>query len=357
MSNNQFSGEINPFADPSIQNVTKNIQSLDDYNPFSQGSQQKPAAIISTSSTSTSAINSNINDTYQPTFQVPQAVTQPVMPPSYSTTSIQQVNLSDIEKQQQELDRRAAELERRERALSAPTTTKNFPPLPAWCPGPLKPCYYQDINVEIPIEFQRWVRMLFYLWIFHACTLAFNIIAALVVLITTNQFATFGFSILFFVLFTPMSYVCWFRPAYKAFRSDSSVNFMLFFFVFFCQIAINIVEAIGFQDSGFCGIVLMISVFSKGTAQGIAAGVFALITTLAFVAIAVSDILILMKIHALYRNTAASFEKAQAEFATNMMSNKNVQNAAVTVFKEGAKASMNQASSGGGSTGTSNGRF
>ena len=51
---------------------------------------------------------------------------------------------------------------------------------------------------------------------------------------------------------------------------------------------------------------------------------------------------IIIKIHALYRNSAASFEKAQAEFATTMMSNKNVQNAAKEVFTETAKASLKQ---------------
>lgn len=39
---------------------------------------------------------------------------------------------------------------------------KNFPPLPKCCP--IGPCFYQDISIEIPGEFQIWVRYLFYVW-------------------------------------------------------------------------------------------------------------------------------------------------------------------------------------------------
>jgi len=39
----------------------------------------------------------------------------------------------------------------------------NFPPFPKFCP--CKPCFHQDIRLDIPQQFQRWVRMLFYLWL------------------------------------------------------------------------------------------------------------------------------------------------------------------------------------------------
>lgn len=324
-------GDANPFADPSIQKAGEGVQqtqqSLDDYNPFAQNNvQSKPAAIIPTN-----------------TSQPAAALVKETPPPAYTNSSSQQLDLNQMERQQEELNRRAQELDRREQMINAPMTgaEKNFPPTPMWFPKPLRPCFYQDINREIPVEFQKWVRLLFYLWLFHALLLAFNIIAALVVWTTTDKSGTtFGFSILYFILFTPLSYVCWFRPAYKGFRSDDSINFMVFFFVFFLQCIFSVMSA--FSGEWFCGLILLISLFSGVTSKTVFAAVLVLITTIGFVAIAAADILILMKIHRLYRSTGASFEKAQKEFATGVMSNKNVQNAATTVVTESARATMNQ---------------
>lgn len=322
--------DANPFADPTAQKAPQfqaTQQTLDDYNPFAN--QAKPAAIIPTST--------------QPTSSVPD-----VAPPVYTPSSSQNLDLNAIERQQEELNRRAAELDRREKAMNEPNAAsfKNFPPTPTWFPKPCQPCFYQDINREIPVEFQKWVRALFYLWIFHTAVLGFNIIAATTVWISTDKGGTtFGFSILYFVLFTPLSYVCWFRPAYKGFRNDDSVNFMLFFFIFFLQCIFSVISC--FSGEWFCGLILLISIFSSVSAGTVFAAILVTITTVGFIAVAASDILMMMKVHALYRNTGASFEKAQAEFATNVMANKNVQSAATTVITESARQAMKQQASGG----------
>jgi len=59
-------------------------------------------------------------------------------------------------------------------------------------------------------------------------TLAVNVIGSLAYFIATIQGGgsqsagvTFGLSVFFLVLFAPCSFVCWFRPVYKAFRSKS----------------------------------------------------------------------------------------------------------------------------------------
>jgi hypothetical protein len=38
----------------------------------------------------------------------------------------------------------------------------NWPPVPSCCP--VGPCFYQDFSVDIPLEFQRTVKFVYYLW-------------------------------------------------------------------------------------------------------------------------------------------------------------------------------------------------
>ena len=78
-----------------------------------------------------------------------------------------------------------------------------------------------------------------------------NMIVGLFYLFAGGDFGqTFGLALLYFVLFTPVSFICWFRPAYKAFRDDSSFNFMVFFFVFFFQFLVTVMSVLGIGNTG-----------------------------------------------------------------------------------------------------------
>ena len=94
--------------------------------------------------------------------------------------------------QQRELDRKAAELESRERELrarddqlrqqqqqqqSGGDPSKNWPPLPRWIP--IKPCFYLDIDVEIPHAFQHVVKQMYYIWLAFIVLLILNFIGGL----------------------------------------------------------------------------------------------------------------------------------------------------------------------------------
>ncbi|NWX94419.1 SCAM3 protein, partial [Nothoprocta ornata] len=134
----------------------------------------------------------------------------------------------------------------------------------------------------------------------------------------------FGLSILWALLYTPCSFVCWYRPMYRAFRSDSSFNFFVFFFVFFAQNVVYVLEAIGIPNWGFSGWVLTFIALRENTAVGI----MMILVSVFFTAVAVLGIIMLKKIHSLYRRTGASFQKAQEEFAAGVFSNQAVRTAA-----------------------------
>lgn len=244
----------------------------------------------------------------------------------------------DFDRREQELERRAKDLERRETELkNTPHNIRqnNWPPIPGWCPWGLKPCFYQDITVDIPAEFQMIVKNLYYLWLAHAALLLLNMVVGILFLFGGGDSGeTFGKALIYFALLIPLSYICWFRPAYKAFRNDSSMNFMIFFFVFFCQLLVLVIHAMGIGNTGSCGFILGISTVNKGGVFMTLVGIVMIIMGLGFAMCAFANFYLLVSIHKLYRGTGASMAKAQNEFSTGVMSNEHVQAAAAAVGRE-----------------------
>ncbi|KAL1401065.1 hypothetical protein pipiens_001991 [Culex pipiens pipiens] len=337
----------NPFADPSIQAVRNNSanaqQTLDDYDPFSSESTnarsnqpQQPATLQPSSQTVPAYSQSGAQ--YSSNASVPGAGPSPA--------AMTQISTAELQRRQDELEKKAQELERREAELmnsANASRPNNWPPLPSFCP--VQPCFYHDINIDIPTEFQKIVQNLYYLWMFYALVMVVNILGGLVILFHSGDFRTFGLGMFYAILFTPASFLCWYRPAYKAFKNDSSFNFMMFFFIFFFQTLVTIVQTIGFPGSGTCGIIMAITQFGGG-GIGILVGIFVLAIAFGYGACAAGNIFMLSKIHAIYRSgtetNRITMDKARQEFQSGFFGNQIVRDAAAGAARATVQSQFNQ---------------
>nr|XP_046230317.1 secretory carrier-associated membrane protein 1-like isoform X2 [Scatophagus argus] len=316
----------NPFPDPSVTQVRQAASpGLEEYNPFTDA---KPMA--QAPKTAGSTVNT------QPAIMKPTEE-----PPAYSQTQEQSRGAAELLRRQEELERKAAELDRRERemqSLSASGGRKNnWPPLPE--NFPVGPCFYHDITVDIPVEFQKTVKIMYYLWMFHTGTLLANMVGCMAwFIVDASRGVDFGLSILWLMLFTPCSFVCWYRPLYGAFRSDSSFRFFVFFFVYICQFGIYVLQSIGIRGWGASGWISALT----GLNQSIPVGIIMILIAALFTSLAVMSLIMFKKVHAMYRTTGASFERAQQEFATGVMSNKTVQAAAANAASKAAQGTFKE---------------
>ncbi|KAJ7994671.1 hypothetical protein DPEC_G00251890 [Dallia pectoralis] len=313
--------DVNPFQDASVTQITKGgIETIEEFNPFTasaMGNYSGTTIPVSTTSSQPAVLQASV-----------------VEPTPQETAAAAQANLL---RQQEELEKKAAELDRKEKDLQnrpGGQTTKenNWPPLPKF--SPIKPCFYQDFDGDIPEEYQRICKRMYYLWMFHSVTLFLNLLACLAYFtVDTSAGVDFGLSILWFILFTPVAFVCWYRPVYKAFRSDSSFSFFFFFFVFFFQVAVYIIQCVGIPRWGNSGWISSISVIR----QNLAVSVVMMVVAVFFTVNAVLAVFLLKMVHSKYRRTGASFTKAQQEFSSGVLTNQTVRSAAATATASAAQ--------------------
>ena len=321
-----------PFSDPSITQATRptaNEPILEDYNPF---------ANTGVPNNRTSTAGPAVLETSRPAVQNGSNISQA---PPVSTSA--QITQEDLIKKHAELEKRAAELAAREEALRSgqvDVRQPNFPPVPAFCP--FGPCLYQDINVEIPVEFQRIVRYAYYLWMYFILVSLANFIAGVVLIIVNSNYETLSYGIFALVFISPLSFLFWFRPLYKAFKTDSSFNFMIFFFVFFCQIVYSILTSLGV--SGALGLFPALAALA---AKKIGLTLLSFLVCAMHISYTTLSVLLLLRVHNIYKSTGASFDKAKAEFASGVMSNETVQQSVAGATRNAVSSAISSTLSGG----------
>jgi len=312
MSNLNDNPFADPFADPSVQQATQRTDAAtEEYNPFANQGQQGAGA---------------------------SRPAQTAVPMTSDEIFRQQ---EELRRREQELQRRQQDFERRQQS-GGPSGPKphNWPPIPAGIP--IEPCFYNDIDVDIPVQFQETVKLVYYVYLIYVLALVANVIGSLLYWISGNgTFGIFFLSIIQMILFTPCSFLFWYRPVYKAFRDDSSFNFMIFFFVLFFHSIFCFIQALGFSSYG-CGWINTIEMFSIN----ILIALIMLICSVAFSASFLGMVYSLLRVHRFYRGAGFTFDKARKEFSEGVMADKGVQAAANQAARAAAAHAVNEAVSG-----------
>ncbi|KAG2660836.1 hypothetical protein PVAP13_1KG462400 [Panicum virgatum] len=173
----------------------------------------------------------------------------------------------ELSQWESDLRRREADIRRREEALKSagvPMEDKNWPPF--------FPIIHHDIANEIPANAQKLQYLAFASWLGIVLCLFWNFIAVIVCWIRGGDSKLFFLATIYGMLGIPLSYLMWYRPLYRAMRTDSAFSFGWFFLCYLLHIGFCIFAAIAppiiFRGKSLTGILAAIDTFSDHAIVG-----------------------------------------------------------------------------------------
>uniref|UniRef100_A0A2N9I940 Secretory carrier-associated membrane protein n=1 Tax=Fagus sylvatica TaxID=28930 RepID=A0A2N9I940_FAGSY len=160
------------------------------------------------------------------------------------------------------------EVKRKEEALAQAgilLEVRNWPPF--------LPIIHHDIANEIPVYLQKLQYVAFSTFLGLALCLTWNIIAVSTATVQGEGAQIWFLAVLYFILGVPGAYLFWYRPLYRALRSDSALNFGWFFLFYlfhlgFCILA-SIAPHIIFQGKSVTGFLSAIDVLGDYVLSGV----------------------------------------------------------------------------------------
>ncbi|XP_021740484.1 secretory carrier-associated membrane protein 1-like isoform X1 [Chenopodium quinoa] len=181
----------------------------------------------------------------------------------------------DLKKKEKELQAKEAELRKREEVLKRKEDAaqragiviedKNWPPF--------FPIIHHDIGNEIPIHLQKLQYTAFATLLGLTLCLTWNIVAVTTAWIKGGDATIWFLAIIYFISGVPGAYVLWYRPLYRAFRTESAMNFGWFFLFYLIHVGFCIFSAVAppivFKGKSLAGILPAIDLISKNALVGI----------------------------------------------------------------------------------------
>ncbi|KAI4371071.1 hypothetical protein MLD38_019345 [Melastoma candidum] len=184
-------------------------------------------------------------------------------------------NAQDLKKKEKELQAKEAELRRREQEVKRKEDAaaragivlevKNWPPF--------FPIIHHDIAGEIPIHLQRLQYTAFSTFLGLVLCLFWNVIAVTAAWIKGEGVQIWLLALIYFVSGVPGAYVLWYRPLYRAFRTESAFKFGWFFLFYLIHIGFCILAAVAppvvFKGKSLAGILAAVDVIGRHVLVGI----------------------------------------------------------------------------------------
>ncbi|XP_071718351.1 secretory carrier-associated membrane protein 2-like [Rutidosis leptorrhynchoides] len=205
---------------------------------------------------------------------------------------------NELQAKEAELNRRDEILRRKEDALQrsgAVIEHKNWPTF--------YPLVRHDIPGDIPVHLQRIQYVAYATLLGVLITLGWNLLMS-IALFTSNIVGRYiFFSIVYFLLGPPGAFYFWYRPLYRAFKSNNGMNFGCFFFNYTYHIVFFAFAAIGprilFAGFHFAGILNAVDLWNghKGLA------VMSLIGSILFAFEVILSVWVMRQVYRQFRNS------------------------------------------------------
>ncbi|KAJ6416536.1 hypothetical protein OIU84_002405 [Salix udensis] len=145
------------------------------------------------------------------------------------------MELRTLRKKEKELQAREVELRRREQEVKRKEDAaaragivleeKNWPPF--------FPIIHHDIANDIPVHLQKIQYVAFTTFLGMAFCLLWNVISVTTLWTKGGGVNIWFLAVIYFIAGVPGAYVLWYKPLYRAFRTESAMKFG-WFFMFLC---------------------------------------------------------------------------------------------------------------------------
>ncbi|KAJ6859362.1 hypothetical protein NC652_041601 [Populus alba x Populus x berolinensis] len=173
----------------------------------------------------------------------------------------------ELQVKEAELKRREQELKRKEDAIARAGIViedKNWPPF--------FPIIHHDIGNEIPIHLQKIQYVAFTTFLGLFVCLSWNIVAVTTAWIKGEGPTIWFLAIIYFISGVPGGYVMWYRPLYRAMRTDSALKFGWFLLAYLLHIGFCIFAAVAppivFKGKSLAGILPAIDLMGSHALVG-----------------------------------------------------------------------------------------